>query len=91
MASRLSDLSALPTNNISVLTDDVFSRHFRVLQFLEELIQTVCFAALSSFPELIWHQGRQAAREHLMEDVQQFRLRWMYIYEFNPGKCPSTN
>lgn len=67
----LSDLSAQPTNNISVLTNDIFSRHLRVLKLLEELIQTVSFSALSSLPELIWHQGRQAACEHLIGDVQQ--------------------
>lgn len=71
VAPALPDLSAQPTNNISVLTDDVFSWDLWVLQLLEELIQTVCFATLSSLPELIWHQGRQAAREHLIGDVQQ--------------------
>lgn len=64
-----SSLPASLTNNISVLTHDVLSRHFWVLQLFEELVQTVCFAALSPLPQLVWHQRRQAACEHLTSEI----------------------
>lgn len=71
-------LSSLPvtlTNNISVLTHDLLSRHLCVLQIFEELIQTVCLAALSPLPQLIWHQRRQAACEHLTERFNSWTKR----------------
>lgn len=65
----LSSLPASLTNNISVLTQDLLARHLRVLKLLEELIQTVCFTPLSPFPQLVWHQRRQAACEHLTLEI----------------------
>lgn len=48
-----------------MLRQDLLSRHLWVLQFFEELIQTVCFSTLPPLPHLVWHQRRQTACEHL--------------------------
>ena len=57
------------TNNISVLTHGLLSRQLGVLQLFEELIQAVCFSALPPLPQLVWHQRRQAACEHLSSEI----------------------
>lgn len=67
------------TNNISVLTQDFLSRHLWILQLFEEFIQTVCFTALSPLPQLIWHQWRQAACEHLSKKMYLIKLMNMQI------------
>lgn len=56
-----------------MLRHDLLSGHLWVLQLFEELVQTVCFPTLSPLPQLIWHQGCQAACEHLTLESKIWR------------------
>lgn len=82
---------------LSHLTDDVGSqaeliltRNLWVLQLFEELFETVGLAALLPLPQLIWHQRRETAREHLTQSNEACeRLPYIRRYLFKGARILS--
>lgn len=77
-----------PTHDVSLWVSSGFlPGHLRVLQVLQELIQTVRFTTFPPLPELVWYQRRQTPCEHLCKWERGEKNRSLKEEQAAPAAC----